>query len=131
MLTARQKVLNNLRFLDLSYSKLRTFDLRLAPNLEQLTITSCHDFVELHMPADHHSKLKYLNLSHSKLKSLHLGNTPNLENLKLKGCNHLVELQMPVKSLKLKYLDLTAGMWKFKVSKEDYYRNMVQELCGD
>ncbi|GJU22981.1 Toll/interleukin-1 receptor domain-containing protein [Tanacetum coccineum] len=102
-----EKVLYKLRFLKIKHSKLRTFDLRLAPNLEQLTIEDCYDFEELHIPADHHSKLEHLELANSKLKTIHLGSTPNLEELTLKGCNDLVELEMPAKSLKLKKLNLS------------------------
>ncbi|PWA88787.1 toll/interleukin-1 receptor (TIR) domain-containing protein [Artemisia annua] len=102
-----EKVLNNLRFLRIVDSKLRTFDLKLAPNLEQLTILFCDDFEELHMPADHHSKLEYLHISFSNLTSLHLGNTPNLKNLTLEDCSNLVELQMPTYSLKLENLNLS------------------------
>ncbi|GJR35287.1 Toll/interleukin-1 receptor domain-containing protein [Tanacetum coccineum] len=87
-----EKVLNNLRFLTIRSSKLRTFDLRLAPNLEKLTISNCRDFVELLIPADHLSKLEYLDLSHSKLTNLHLRNTPNLKTLILHYCNNLVLL---------------------------------------
>ncbi|GJW81124.1 Toll/interleukin-1 receptor domain-containing protein [Tanacetum coccineum] len=97
-----EKVLNNLRFLDIYDSKLRTFDLRLAPNLEELTIK----VESLTIPADHCLKLKHLDLSHSKLTNLHLGNTPNLKTLKLKDCYDLVEFQMPAESLKLEHLDL-------------------------
>ncbi|GJY23509.1 Toll/interleukin-1 receptor domain-containing protein [Tanacetum coccineum] len=100
------KVLNNLRFLKIWHSMLRTFDLRLAPNLESLTIENCKDFVKLHIPADHHSKLEYLDLSNSKLTNLHLGNAPNLKTLKLDSCHNLV-FQMPSESLKLEQLDLS------------------------
>ncbi|PWA88346.1 toll/interleukin-1 receptor (TIR) domain-containing protein [Artemisia annua] len=102
-----EKVLHNLRFLYFYWcSNLQTLDLRLAPNLEQLTIDSCRDFVELQMPAES-LKLKCLVLTDSKLKTLHLGNTPNLEKLILKGCNDLVELQMPAERLKLEYIDFS------------------------
>ncbi|GKD09323.1 Toll/interleukin-1 receptor domain-containing protein, partial [Tanacetum coccineum] len=97
-----EKVLNNLRFLDIYDSKLRTFDLRLAPNLEELTIK----VESLTIPADHCLKLKHLDLSHSKLTNLHLGNTPNLKTLKLKDCLDLVDFQMPAESLKLEHLNL-------------------------
>ncbi|GJR03927.1 zinc finger, CCHC-type containing protein [Tanacetum coccineum] len=85
-------------------SKLRTFDLRLAPNLEHLTIDNCKDFVKLHIPADHRLKLEYLKISYSKLTNLNLGNTPNLKTLKLINCHGLVEFQMPAKGLKLEHL---------------------------
>ncbi|GJY52373.1 Toll/interleukin-1 receptor domain-containing protein [Tanacetum coccineum] len=99
------KVLNKLRFLRIGYSKLRTFDLRVAPNLEELTIDYCKDFGDLHIPADRHSKLKYITLQSSKLTSLHLGNTLNLKKLILRD-GHLVKFQMPAESLNLEHLDL-------------------------
>ncbi|GKD33369.1 Toll/interleukin-1 receptor domain-containing protein, partial [Tanacetum coccineum] len=106
-----EKVLHKLRFFTVKYSKLRTFDLRLAPNLESLTIISCKDFVELHIPADHCLKLEHLDLSSSKLTNLHLGNFPNLKTLKL--CGHdLVGFQMPTKILKLEHLDLSHSKLK-------------------
>ncbi|PWA66980.1 leucine-rich repeat domain, L domain-like protein [Artemisia annua] len=89
----------------------KTFDLRVAPNLERLTIYKCYDFVELHMPAES-LKLVYVSLSHSKLKTLHLGSTPNLETLILEDCNDLVELKIPDDSLKLQYLDLNHSKLK-------------------
>ncbi|GKD57601.1 Toll/interleukin-1 receptor domain-containing protein, partial [Tanacetum coccineum] len=77
-----EKVINNLRFFTIKHSKLRTFDLRLAPNLEQLTIEYCHDF----------------------LTKLHLGNAPNLKTLEFEGCYNLEEFQIPSESLKLEHL---------------------------
>ncbi|GJT56311.1 Toll/interleukin-1 receptor domain-containing protein [Tanacetum coccineum] len=102
-----EKVLHKLRFFTIRLSKLRTFDLWLAPNLESLTILSCRDFVELHIPAHHRLKLKYVNISCSKLKTIELMNSPNLEKLILRDCKDLAELQMPAESLKLEYLDLS------------------------
>ncbi|GJW63754.1 Toll/interleukin-1 receptor domain-containing protein [Tanacetum coccineum] len=118
-----EKVLNNLRLLRIRSSKLRTFDLRFAPNLERLTISTCYDFVEIHMPVES-VKLRYLDVTHSKLKTLHLGRTPNLKHLTLEefedhwntpnlqililvGCNDLVELEMPIESTRLECLVLS------------------------
>ncbi|GKE31356.1 Toll/interleukin-1 receptor domain-containing protein, partial [Tanacetum coccineum] len=105
-----EKVLNNLRFLTIENSKLRTFDLMLAPNLEQLTILNCYHFVELHIPADHHSKIEYLHIyiDHSKLKTIHLGNTPNLKTLQLTA-NILLKTIHLRNTLNLKTLQLTAN----------------------
>ncbi|PWA50622.1 disease resistance protein (TIR-NBS-LRR class) [Artemisia annua] len=99
-------VLNNLRFLRIVDSKLRTFDLKLAPNLEQLTISDCYDLVEFQMPAES-IKLEFLHFSYVNLPTFHLGNTPNLKTLKLQGCYYLVDFQMPAESLKLEHLELT------------------------
>ncbi|GKC17822.1 Toll/interleukin-1 receptor domain-containing protein [Tanacetum coccineum] len=132
-----KKVLNNLRFLTIVQSKLRTFDFRLAPNLEQLTLHSCHDLVGFQMPVEslklehldlklqipyESLKLEHLNLSHSKLTNLHLWNTLNLKTLELKNwdtpnlktlkhevCRDLVEFKMPAKSLKLEHLHLSCS----------------------
>ncbi|GJR35284.1 TMV resistance protein N-like protein [Tanacetum coccineum] len=109
-----EKVLNNLRFLTIIWSKLRIFDLMLAPNLESLTIGRCKDFVELHIPADHRLKLEYLHIFNSKLTNLHLGNTPNLKTLELKSCD-LVEFQIPSESLRLEHLDLKLQMQCLKL----------------
>ncbi|KAL4580103.1 hypothetical protein LXL04_016281 [Taraxacum kok-saghyz] len=101
-----RKVLKKLRFLDLSYSMLRTFDLELTPNLERLTLKGCRHLAELLMPFKC-AKLKYLKLDGSKLRTLDLGLTPNLEQLDLCDCNNFVELHVPVGGFpKLKYLNL-------------------------
>ncbi|PWA47142.1 toll/interleukin-1 receptor (TIR) domain-containing protein [Artemisia annua] len=155
-----EKILYKLRFLRVSYSDLRTFDLsaskltnlhlentpnlktlilrgghlvelRVIPNLERLTIYKCYDFVELHMPA-HYLKLKYLDLSHSKLKIIHLGNAPNLERLILEGCNDLVELQMPAESLKLEYLNLSHSKLKtIHLGNTPNLEGLILKGCND
>ncbi|KAJ9552388.1 hypothetical protein OSB04_016433 [Centaurea solstitialis] len=89
-----RKVLRKLRFLDLSYSKLKTLDLGLIPNLEKLSLKECNDLVELRMPAGC-LKLESLHIKDSKLRTLDLGWTPNLNRLSLIGCYDLVELRMP------------------------------------
>nr|GFB41622.1 hypothetical protein [Tanacetum cinerariifolium] len=99
-----EKVLNNLRFFTIKFSNLRTFDLRLAPNLEHLSIDYCRDFVELHIPADHRLKLEYLHIYYTKLTNLHLRNTPNLKTLEFEGLYNLEEFQIPSESLKLEHL---------------------------
>ncbi|PWA78263.1 toll/interleukin-1 receptor (TIR) domain-containing protein [Artemisia annua] len=125
------KVLYKLRFLRIGYSKLRTFDLRLAPNLEQLTIDYCKDFGEFHIPADHHSKLEYLNIRDSKLTNLHLGNTLNLKKLILRG-GHLVEFQMPAQSLKLESFDLShSKLINLHFKNSPNLKNLTLEYCSD
>ncbi|GJY92083.1 Toll/interleukin-1 receptor domain-containing protein [Tanacetum coccineum] len=99
-----EKVLNSLRFFTIKFAKLRTFDLGLAPNLEELSIAYCRDFVELHIPADHRLKLEYLHIYFTKLTKLHLGNAPNLKTLEFEGCYNLEEFQIPSESLKLEHL---------------------------
>ncbi|CAI9281504.1 unnamed protein product [Lactuca saligna] len=101
-----RKVLKKLRFLDLNYSKLRTLNLGLIPNLEALFLGGCGDLVKLNMPIEC-QKLKYLDLYRSKLTTLDLRLTPNLEWLDIGRCYHLVELHMPHGGLKLKYLNFT------------------------
>ncbi|KAJ9562979.1 LOW QUALITY PROTEIN: hypothetical protein OSB04_008139 [Centaurea solstitialis] len=101
-----RKVLGKLRFLDLSSSKLRSFDLGLAPNLETLKLKYCHDLVELDMQCEC-PQLKSLNLSTSKLRSLKLGRTPNIETLKIECSESFVKLDMPCDYPQLKYLKLS------------------------
>ncbi|KAJ0751758.1 putative TIR domain, P-loop containing nucleoside triphosphate hydrolase [Helianthus annuus] len=123
-----RKVLNKLRFLNLSCSDLITFDLGMTPNLETLHLEECEAFVELNIPtgcpyletlnlngchnfAQLHMlvecpKLKSLNLKYCMVSNLDLGKTPSLEDLDLSKCSDLVELHMPVECSKLKHLSL-------------------------
>ncbi|KAF5788837.1 putative leucine-rich repeat domain superfamily [Helianthus annuus] len=124
-----RKVLNKLRFLDLSRSDLISFDLGMTPNLETLHLEECEAFVELNIPtgcpyletlnlnrcynfAQLHMpvkcpKLKSLKLSNSKVSNFNIGMTPNLEALDLGGCEYFVELHMPFECPKLKFLNLS------------------------
>ncbi|CAH1446988.1 unnamed protein product [Lactuca virosa] len=101
-----KKVLNKLRFLDLSYSKLRTLDLGIAPNLEILSLSGCVDLVEFHIP-NGCLKLRSLDLSNVKLRILNLQSAPNLELLNLRNCLDLVELHMPARCVKITSIDIT------------------------
>ncbi|XP_076925989.1 TMV resistance protein N-like [Bidens hawaiensis] len=101
-----RKVFNKLKFLNLSSSKLRTFDLSMTPHLEALNFETCKNFAELNFPVECPS-LKFLNLSRSKVSNLNLGMTPHLESLDIGYCNHFVELYMPVECMNLKVLNLT------------------------
>ncbi|KAF5788980.1 putative leucine-rich repeat domain superfamily [Helianthus annuus] len=100
-----KKVLNKIRFIDLRYSKLETFDLSMTPNLEKLHLEGCFVFFKLHIPVEY-PKLKFLNLEGSKVCNLNLGITPNLVSLNLKGCYDFVELHMPVECPELQFLCL-------------------------
>ncbi|XP_023753500.1 disease resistance protein RPV1 [Lactuca sativa] len=101
-----RKVLNKLRFLDLSRSRLSTFDLGLSPNLEKLTLKDCHNLLELHMTAGC-LKLTSVNLEGSSLMTLDLGLAPNLEELILLECKYLQTLHFPESCLTLRCLLLT------------------------
>nr|GEX71397.1 hypothetical protein [Tanacetum cinerariifolium] len=70
------EVLNELRFLDLRGSMLRTCGLEMTPNLETLNLRGCRDLVELHMPVGC-LNLRSLDLSHSTVRTLDLALTPN------------------------------------------------------
>ncbi|XP_076932994.1 disease resistance protein RPV1-like [Bidens hawaiensis] len=100
-----RKVLDELRFLNLNFSPLSTFDLGLTPYLEELDLSNCYDLVELNMPYQC-PKLKFLKLSGCKLSKFNLGLTPYLEELDLNRCYNLVELNMPNECPKLKFLKL-------------------------
>ncbi|PWA36760.1 disease resistance protein (TIR-NBS-LRR class) [Artemisia annua] len=98
------EVLKKLKFLSLEETKLTTFDFRITPNLETLSLNHCPNLVELCMPASC-QKLNYLYISNSKLRSFDLGLTPNLETLSLKKAYYLEELYMPCQ--KLKHLNIS------------------------
>ncbi|PWA91224.1 disease resistance protein (TIR-NBS-LRR class) [Artemisia annua] len=101
----KEKVLNKLRFLDISYTPLRRLNLGLTPNLEVLNLEQCRDLIELHIH-DECPNLKYLGVDHSSLRKLYLGLTLNLETLSLVGCCDLIELHIPNGCPKLKSLSL-------------------------
>ncbi|KAI3827248.1 hypothetical protein L1987_01320 [Smallanthus sonchifolius] len=100
-----RKVLNKLRFLDLKYSKLRTFNLGMTIDLEMLDLKKCNDFLELHMPVAL-LKLKFLNLSGSMLPQ-GLDRLECLEELYLMDCISLRDIPNSICNMKcLKYLHL-------------------------
>ncbi|XP_076894600.1 uncharacterized protein LOC143546944 [Bidens hawaiensis] len=94
-----RKFLNKLRFLDLSYSRLRTFDLGMTPHLEVLNLQSSWGFEEFQFPIEC-LNLKVLNLSYTKVRLLNFGLTPHLEVLNLAGCSHLQEIHVSTGCLK-------------------------------
>ncbi|XP_076902003.1 uncharacterized protein LOC143556613 [Bidens hawaiensis] len=104
-----RKVLNNIKFIDLTCSKLRTFDLSMTPNLEKLNLQGCYGLLKLHMPAEC-PKLTFLNLCGSEVKNLDLGLTPNLKTLSLQGCKEFEKLHLPIEFSNLKTLDLVETM---------------------
>nr|GEX69488.1 disease resistance protein (TIR-NBS-LRR class) family [Tanacetum cinerariifolium] len=53
----------NLKFLNLSHSRLRSLDLELIPNLEKLDLEDCDELVEINAPVGCLKKVGYLNLS--------------------------------------------------------------------
>ncbi|KAI3827275.1 hypothetical protein L1987_01347 [Smallanthus sonchifolius] len=100
-----RKVLDKLRYLDLSRSKLRSFDIGMTPNLKKLDLAKCIDILELNM-FNECPKLKFLNLSDTKVSNLNLGMIPYLEKLNFRGCYDFLELHLPVECPKLKFLYL-------------------------
>ncbi|KAI3703065.1 hypothetical protein L6452_28820 [Arctium lappa] len=125
------KVLNKLRFLDLGYSKLKTLDLGMTPNLETLSLVECLDLVELHM-SNECLKLISINLGDSKLRTLDLRRTLNLETISLVGCIDLEELHMPVECLKLKSLDLIGSKLRtFDLGVTPNLKTLRLRRCND
>ncbi|CAH1421461.1 unnamed protein product [Lactuca virosa] len=100
------QVLNKLKFLDLSCSMLRTLDLGLAPNLEELILVGCSYLEKLHFPS-RCLNLRRLLLTDSKLRTLDIGLTPNLEKLDLEKSYHLEELHMANECQKLAELKIS------------------------
>nr|GEU96551.1 disease resistance protein (TIR-NBS-LRR class) family [Tanacetum cinerariifolium] len=99
-----KKDLKKLKFLSISKSELTTFDFRVTPNLEALSLDLSYKLEELCMSGC--QKLNFLHISHSKLITFDLGLIPNLETLSLFDCTHFVELQVSVACPNLKYLSL-------------------------
>nr|XP_043638437.1 disease resistance protein RUN1-like [Erigeron canadensis] len=100
-----EKVLPKLKFLDLSRSKLKTFDLEMTPNLEELRLGNCCKLVEINMSVEC-PHLKKLNMRGCKaLKKLNMSNKClNLEELNLCACKNFEELKMQVQFPKLESL---------------------------
>ncbi|CAI9284468.1 unnamed protein product [Lactuca saligna] len=120
-----RKVLNKLRFLDLSHSKLRTIDLGLTPNLETLTLTNCSDLIKLRIP-NRCLNLRSLKLNNSKLRTLDIRLTPNIEYLDLGKCYDLREFHIPSRCLeKLVYFNLVGCLsfrsFKYKIESDASY----------
>ncbi|CAI9282578.1 unnamed protein product [Lactuca saligna] len=104
---SKRKVLNRLRFLNLSFSSLSTFDLGLTPNLETLTLQNCDDLLDLHMTAGC-VKLTSIDLNGLiRLRSLNLGLAPSIKELILFEFNDLEKLHLPGRCLNLRHLLLT------------------------
>ncbi|PWA47306.1 toll/interleukin-1 receptor (TIR) domain-containing protein [Artemisia annua] len=101
------QVLSKLKFLSLKESNLTTFDFRITPNLEALSLEDSHNLVELFMPAVSCQNLNYLHISKSKLRTFDLGLTPNLEELSLNGCADFEVLHVSSACPNLKFLSLS------------------------
>ncbi|GKC87098.1 disease resistance protein RPV1 isoform X1 [Tanacetum coccineum] len=101
-----QKVLTKLKFLSITVSLLSTLDLRLAPNVERVSLVDSFLLEDLHMPAES-PKLISLHLQNTNVMIFHLGITTNLENLSVHFFEYLAELHMPAECLKLKSLELS------------------------
>ncbi|PWA47304.1 disease resistance protein (TIR-NBS-LRR class) family [Artemisia annua] len=100
-----KKVLKKLKFLTLYKSALTTFDFRISPNLETLSLEDSPNLAELFMPVSC-QKLNYLHISNSKLRTFDLGLTPNLETLTLDNCADFEELHVSSACPNLKFLEL-------------------------
>lgn len=100
------QVLKKLKFLSLDDSNLTTFDFRITPNLESLSLEYSYKLTELCMPVSC-QKLNYLHMSNSKIRTFDLRLTPNLETLSLIKSYDLVELFMLVCCQKLKHLNIS------------------------
>ncbi|KAF5815048.1 putative TIR domain, P-loop containing nucleoside triphosphate hydrolase [Helianthus annuus] len=101
-----EKVLKNLRFIDLWNCGSQSLNIGLSMNLEWLNLYRCNHLVELHMPVES-LKLKSLRLINTKLKTLNLKGAQNLEILVLEKCEDLVELDMPIECLMLERFHLS------------------------
>ncbi|GJV04844.1 disease resistance TIR-NBS-LRR class family protein, partial [Tanacetum coccineum] len=120
-----RKVLEKLKFLDLSYTMMKTFlelqslsldksnlrnlYLRPTPDLELLSLVGCCNLEEFCMPYGC-PKLQSLKFDYSKLRNLNLGSTLNLETLNLETLSFdrcdIEECCMPIQCPMLKFLSL-------------------------
>ncbi|GKD78699.1 disease resistance TIR-NBS-LRR class family protein, partial [Tanacetum coccineum] len=98
-------VLKKLKFLALSESSLTTFDFRITPNLETLSLNDFFNLEELCMTASCQN-LNYLHIGHSKLRTFDLGLTPNLKTFSLFNSTHFVKLHVSVVCPNLKIINL-------------------------
>ncbi|KAJ9551509.1 hypothetical protein OSB04_015554 [Centaurea solstitialis] len=122
-----RKVLDKLRFLDLSCSKLRSFDLGLTPNLEVLDLGLCFHLVELHMPRKC-PQLKSFKLSCSNLRYFNLAPTPNIEALKLE--EHVVKFGMSLECPQLESLELhIPNLRALDLGSTPYLKTLKLEGC--
>ncbi|XP_076913559.1 uncharacterized protein LOC143572227 [Bidens hawaiensis] len=105
------KVMKKLKFLDLSYSMLRSLDLGLTPKLERLNLEECCDLVKLDVGGGCLKSLVYLNLGwcsnlrseifNEEMESLEFLNVSGLDLREFPGCivtghsnDHLLELNL-------------------------------------
>ncbi|XP_076907791.1 TMV resistance protein N-like [Bidens hawaiensis] len=105
------KVMEKLKFLDLSNSKLRSLDLGLTPKLERLNLEQCRDLVKLDVGRGCLKSLVYLNLYlcrnlkseifNEELESLEFLNVSGLDLREFPGCivtghsnNRLLQLNL-------------------------------------
>ncbi|KAI3724887.1 hypothetical protein L1987_64655 [Smallanthus sonchifolius] len=98
----------NLKFLNLSGSKVSNLNLGMTSHLEALNLEGCSEFEELHLPIEF-PNLKFLTLSGSKVSNLNLGMTPQLKKLNFEGCNEFVELHLPIECPNLNFLNLSGS----------------------
>nr|XP_043619965.1 disease resistance protein RUN1-like [Erigeron canadensis] len=102
-----KKVLPKLKLLNLSGSKLKTFDSAMTPNLEALLLRECEKLVEVNISAEC-SHVKRLDVSKcTALEKLTISNEcQNLDELELDHCESLRKFQLHVECPRLRYLFL-------------------------
>ncbi|GKB72359.1 TMV resistance protein N-like protein [Tanacetum coccineum] len=123
------KVLDKLRYLDLSRTSLRKLNLSLIPNIEILNLKNCSNLTEVHIPYGC-LKLKSISLDYSKLRNLNLGQDQDLEMLSLLGCSQLEELLMPFGFPKLNSLFLDKTYLKsFDLGTTPYLKTLSLRGC--
>ncbi|KAJ9552416.1 hypothetical protein OSB04_016461 [Centaurea solstitialis] len=145
-----EKVLNKLKFLDLSYSKLKNLDVGFTPNLEILGLGGCKFLVRLHRPVECR-KLKFLDLgcsklhmpfkclmlksvsiNRSKLRTLDLREASNLEKLNLEKCADLEELHIPNECQKLESIYINGPkMMSLNLRKAPTLKTLSVRGCYD
>ncbi|KAL8268484.1 hypothetical protein R6Q59_002282 [Mikania micrantha] len=105
------RVMKKLKFLFLGFSKLKSLDLGMMPNLERLDLHGCSDLVKLDVHGGCLKSLVYLNLSRCygwNMKEFPNSSLKHLKTLILRNCLLLEKLSDDADQLKsLEKLDLT------------------------
>ncbi|KAJ9564034.1 hypothetical protein OSB04_009194 [Centaurea solstitialis] len=112
------KVLSKLRFLVLSFSKLRTLDLGLTPYLEKLDLEGCDDLEVLQTPVGCLKRLIFLNLN-GCLKINSFVFIKQLESLKVLSLSRLYLKEFP---------DIIPGHCNSSLLELQFRHNDVQKL---
>nr|XP_043635448.1 disease resistance protein Roq1-like [Erigeron canadensis] len=128
-----KKVFLKLKFLDLSLSNMKTFDLEMTPNLEELVLPNCNKLVEVNMDVEC-PHLKVLNLALCRaLEKLNSSNKClNLQKVNLDYCRNFKELPRYVEFPKLESLYFSSsGVTNLNLGLTPNLKHLYLKDCRD